>query len=110
MPTRHSLLLWILVRNHYYANTQEDKFYTIGGARKFEIDINGEVYNISNINKTIRDKGVIQFSPAPTEEEKANFIFIGSQNSRYRRWKANDIRACIVTGKSTNNRRIRNNN
>ena len=78
---------------NYYANNQEDKFYTIGGARKFEIDINGEVYNITNINKTIKDKDVIQFSPAPTEEEKANFIFIGSQNSRYRRWKANDIGA-----------------
>ena len=56
---------------NYYANNQEDKFYTIGGARKFEIDINGEVYNITNINKTIKDKDVIQFSPAPTEEEKA---------------------------------------
>lgn len=78
---------------NYYANTQEDKFYTIGGARKFEIDINGEIYNITNINKTIKDKDVIQFSPAPTEEEKANFTFIGSQNSRYRRWKANDIGA-----------------
>lgn len=94
---------------NYYANTQEDKFYTIGGARKFEIDINGEVYNITNINKTIKDKDVIQFSPAPTEEEKANFIFIGSQNSRYRRWKANDIGAwtgsqLIIGGLETTNK------
>lgn len=94
---------------NYYANTQEDKFYTIGGARKFEIDINGEVYNITNINKTIKDKDVIQFSPAPTEEEKANFIFIGSQNSRYRRWTANDIGAwtgsqLIIGGLETTNK------
>jgi hypothetical protein len=76
---------------NYYANTQEEKFYTIGGARKFEIDINGEVYNITNINKTIKNADVIQFAPAPTEEEKANFIFIGSQDLRYRRWTATDI-------------------
>ena len=55
---------------NYYANTQEEKFYTIGGARKFEIGINGEVYNITNINKTIKNSDVIQFAPAPTEEKK----------------------------------------
>ena len=78
---------------NYYANTQEDIFYTIGGARKFEIEINGEVYNITNIDKQIINSDVIQFSPAPTDEEKLNFIFIGSQNSRYRRWTANDLGA-----------------
>ena len=76
---------------NYYANTQEEKFYTIGGARKFTININGEDYNITNINKTIVDNDIIEFSPAPTEEEKQNFIFTGSQNLRYRRWTANDI-------------------
>ena len=76
---------------NYYANTQEDHFYTIGGARKFTININGVDYNITNIDKTIADNDIIEFSPAPTEEEKQNFIFIGSQNLRYRRWKANDI-------------------
>ena len=40
---------------NYYANNQEDKFYTIGGARKFEIDINGEIYNITNIGTTSTD-------------------------------------------------------
>lgn len=76
---------------NYYANNQEDKFYTIGGARKFAIVINGKAYNTTNINKTIKDKDAIQFYPAPTEEEKANFIFVGSQNLRYKRWKASDI-------------------
>ena len=32
-------------------------------------------------------------SNSATEQEKANFIFIGSQNLRYRRWKAKDIGA-----------------
>lgn len=76
---------------NYYANTQEEKFYTIGGARKFTIIINGEDYSIKNINRPIKDKDVIQFAPTPTDEEKLKLIFIGSQNSRYRRWKASDI-------------------
>ena len=78
---------------NYYANTQEDNFYTIGGARKFEIEINGEVYNTTNINKTIKNSDVIQFSPAPTDEEKQAFIFVGSQDLRYRRWNANNLGA-----------------
>lgn len=76
---------------NYYANNQEDKFYTIGGERKFAVVIRGKTYNTTNINKTIKDKDTIQFYPTPTEEEKANFIFVGSQNLRYRRWKASDI-------------------
>ena len=76
---------------NYYANTQEDNFYTIGGARKFGININSVNYNITNIDKQIKNNDIIQFSPAPTEEEKAKFIFIGSQRSRYRRWTANDL-------------------
>ena len=55
--------------------------------------ISGKTYDITKINTAIKDKDVIQFYPAPTEEEKANFIFVGSQNLRYRRWKANDIGA-----------------
>jgi hypothetical protein len=76
---------------NYYANTQEDNFYTIGGARKFTITINNIDYNITNINKQITNQDIITFTPSPTDEEKANFIFVGSQNSRYRRWKATDI-------------------
>lgn len=76
---------------NYYANTQEDKFYTIGGSRKFTITINNTSYNITNINKQITDGDKILFTPSPTDEEKAKLIFVGSQNSRYRRWKATDI-------------------
>lgn len=76
---------------NYYANTQEDKFYTIGGSRKFTITINNTNYNIININKQISNGDKILFTPSPTDEEKAKLIFVGSQNSRYRRWKATDI-------------------
>nr|DAJ42586.1 MAG TPA: Major capsid protein [Microviridae sp.] len=76
---------------NYYANTQEDKFYTIGGARKFTITINDTGYNTTKINKQITNGDKIAFTPTPTDEEKANFTFIGSQNLRYRRWKGKDI-------------------
>ena len=76
---------------NYYANTQEDKFYTIGGGRIFTITINDISYPITNINKKLATGDVIIFTPEPTTEEQNNFILVGSQNSRYRRWKATDI-------------------
>ena len=78
---------------NYYANTQEEKFYTIGSGRKFTITINEIAYPISDINKNLGIGDVIRFTPTPTKEEQSNLIFIGSENSRYRRWKASDIGA-----------------
>ena len=78
---------------NYYANTQEDKFYTIGSGRRFTIAINDVTYPITDINKTLQIGDVIRFTPTPTKEEQGNLIFIGSENSRYRRWKGSDIGA-----------------
>ena len=55
---------------NYYANTQEDKFYTIGSGRKFIITINGIVYPNTNINKILQKGDVIAFAPTPTKEEQ----------------------------------------
>ena len=75
----------------YYFFNISIKFYTIGGARKFTIKINDTSYNIIKINKQITNGDKIAFTPTPTDEEKASFTFIGSQNLRYRRWKGKDI-------------------
>ena len=88
---------------YYYANTQEEKFYTIGGGRIFTIKINDITYPITNINKTLQTGDVIIFTPEPTTEEQNNFIFVGSQNSRYRRWKASDIGAWTAENELTIN-------
>ena len=42
-------------------------------------------------DKQITNGDKIAFTPTPTDEEKASFTFIGSQNLRYRRWKGKDI-------------------
>lgn len=76
---------------NYYANNQEESFYTIGGGRTFTITINDIAYPITNINKKLTTGDVIIFTPEPTTEEQSNFILVGSQNNRYRRWKASDI-------------------
>ena len=76
---------------NYYANTQEEKFYTIGSGRRFIITINGIVYPNTDINKILQTGDIIMFAPTPTKEEQRNLIFIGSENSRYRRWKASSI-------------------
>lgn len=76
---------------NYYANTQEDNFYTIGAGRKFSIEINGTEIDPNNVNIQIKNNDQITFDPQPNTEEQNNFIFVGSQNSRYRRWSANQL-------------------
>ena len=48
-------------------------------------------FGITGINKTLQIGDVIRFTPTPTKEEQGNLIFIGSENSRYRRWNGSDI-------------------
>ena len=88
---------------NYYANTQEEKFYTIGSGRKFTITINDVAYPTTNINKTLQTGDVIIFTPMPTKEEQNSLIFIGSENSRYRRWRALDIGAWTAENELTIN-------
>ena len=55
---------------NYYANTQEDKFYTIGSGRRFIITINNIAYPITSINTILQIGDVIMFEPTPTKEEQ----------------------------------------
>ena len=96
------ILGYLDIFKNYFANTQEDKFYTIGSGRRFTITINDIAYPITDINKTLQTGDVIIFTPEPTNEEQGNFIFVGSQNSRYRRWKASDIGSWTAENELTN--------
>lgn len=74
---------------NYYANTQEENFYTIGGALQPTLNISGaDVPNIKNINIKITNGEILTFGNV----DNLNQIkMVGSENSRYRIWKPSDL-------------------
>ena len=65
---------------NYYANTQEEKFYTIGGALPPTLNISGaKVPNIKDINVTIKNGEILTFGNVT---ELSQIRMVGSENSR----------------------------
>lgn len=74
---------------NYYANTQEEKFYTIGGALPPTLSISGaKVPNIKDINVTITNGEILTFGNVT---ELSQIRMVGSENSRYRVWKPSEL-------------------
>lgn len=74
---------------NYYANTQEENFYTIGGALSPTLDISGaKVPNIKDINVTITNGEILTFGNVT---ELSQIRMVGSENSRYRVWKPSEL-------------------
>ena len=69
---------------NYYANTQEEKFYTIGGTLPLQATYEGvEIPNSGN-NIALSNGSKMVFSNVTNIED---VVLIGSENSRYRKWK-----------------------
>lgn len=74
---------------NYYANTQEEKFYTIGGALQPTLNISGaKVPNIKDINVTITNGEILTFGNVDNLDQ---IRMVGSENSRYRVWKPSEL-------------------
>ena len=73
---------------NYYANTQEDKFYTIGGVLPLEATYEGvEIPNSGN-NIALSNGSTMVFSNVKNIND---VVLIGSENSRHREWKPSDL-------------------
>ena len=73
---------------NYYANTQEDNFYTIGGALPLKVTYeNVEIPNSGN-NIAMSNGDTMVFSNVTNLND---VTLVGSENSRYRRWKPSDL-------------------
>ena len=77
------LLAYYDIFKNYYANTQEDKFYTIGGAPQIEAEYGGNYIPTKDNNIKLDNGDIITFTNVvnPTGE---NVRITGSENSRYR--------------------------
>ena len=73
---------------NYYANTQEDKFYTIGGTLPLQATYEGTDIPNSGNNIALSNGSTMVFSNVTNIED---VVLIGSENSRYREWKPSDL-------------------
>ena len=89
------LLAYYDIFKNYYANTQEDKFYTIGGAEKPSITYEGTSIPPKGNNIALLNGSEIKVTNSTPIE---SIRFYGSENGRYRLWKPTDLGT--ITGKS----------
>lgn len=73
---------------NYYANTQEEKFYTIGGVLPLKVTYEGTEIPNSGNNIALSNGSTMVFSNVT---DINNVVLIGSENSRYREWKPSDL-------------------
>jgi hypothetical protein len=82
---------------NYYANTQEEKFYTIGGTLPLQVTYEGTEIPNSGNNIALSNGDTMVFSNVTNIND---VVLIGSENSRYREWKPSDLGT--VTGLTLN--------
>lgn len=80
------LLMYYDIFKNYYANTQEDNFYTIGAAEKLKITISGiDITNPDNIPETygaVSNSGIITIAPITTKKDYLRFTVQKNTNAR----------------------------
>lgn len=82
------ILTYYDIFKNFYANTQEDNFYIIGGTPELTVEYNGNVINAKNMNIKLKSNDIFTFDNLVSQN---GLIIYGSENSRYREWKATDI-------------------
>ena len=82
------LLAYYDIFKNYYANTQEDKFYTIGGTQKLGVSYEGTTLDPNNMNISPTNGDSFVFTGLSAEND---LRLVGSENSRYRVWTADDL-------------------
>lgn len=82
------ILAYYDIFKNFYANTQEDDFYIIGGIPELTVEHNGKAVNAKNMNVTLKNNDTFTFGNLISQN---GLIIYGSENSRYREWKATDI-------------------
>nr|DAU90149.1 MAG TPA: Major capsid protein [Microviridae sp.] len=82
------ILAYYDIFKNFYANTQEDNFYIIGGTPELTVGYNGNPVDAKNMNITLKNNDIFTFDNLVSQN---GLIIYGSENSRYREWKATDI-------------------
>lgn len=82
------ILTYYDIFKNFYANTQEDNFYIIGGTPSLIVEYNGNVVDAKNMNIKLKSNDIFTFDHLVSQN---GLIIYGSENSRYREWKATDI-------------------
>lgn len=82
------LLAYYDIFKNYYANTQEDKFYTIGGAETPSITYEDVTIPPKGNNIALSNGSTIKVT---NNTPIGNIRFYGSENSRYKLWKPTDL-------------------
>ena len=82
------ILAYYDIFKNFYANTQEDNFYIIGGTPELTVEYNGNTVDAKNMNITLKKDDIFTFDKLISQN---GLIIYGSENSRYREWKATDI-------------------
>ena len=82
------ILAYYDIFKNFYANTQEENFYIIGGAPELNVKYNKNGVNAKNMNIELKSNDMFTFNNLISQN---GLIIYGSENSRYREWKATDI-------------------
>jgi hypothetical protein len=98
------ILTYFDIFKNYYANTQEENFYIIGGSPVLNIEINGEkIPNNDNIPSAlgeITNTSAIIINPKTTTKEEIRFRIKTSQNAREQTVTVDDLGDWDATGSS----------
>ena len=96
------ILTYFDIFKNYYANTQEEIFYMIGGSPILKIIINGKIIpDNDNIPKTIGEitsASTITINPKTTEKEEIRFRVKTSTNAREQVFTVDDLGDWDATG------------
>ena len=96
------ILTYFDIFKNYYANTQEENFYIIGGSPVLKISINGENIpdndNIPSALGEINSNSVIIISPKTLKKEEIRFRVKTSQNAREQILTVDDLGSWDATG------------
>ena len=79
------ILAYYDIFKNFYANTQEDNFYIIGGTPELIVEYNGDTVDAKNMNITLKSNDIFTFENLVSQN---GLIIYGSEDSRYREWKA----------------------
>lgn len=87
------ILAYYDIFKNFYANTQEDDFYIIGGTPELTVKYNTKDVDAKNMNITLKSSDKFTFDNLTSQK---GLIIYGSENSRYREWEATDIGTWIT--------------
>lgn len=96
------ILTYFDIFKNYYANTQEENFYMIGGSPVLKVSINGENIpdndNIPSVLGEITSASAIIISPKTTTKQEVRFRIKTSTNAREQIVKVDDLGDWDATG------------